>query len=1408
MSIINYQMGIGGPGPISGPGPIPDYPYEAVPVLNTIQLATYDNGDVFPFVRINYPFVLQVLGTEYELLSRNGSAVVPYNAYSVDLDLNMWVLYLGGPYGFCSWKQLAWHNANSLVLGLARTGDYSQVDQKGNTVVDWSLSPVGDIELPVYGFVKLFDEKQIEPIHIGDLVTKFSFGNDIWKVPDRDIMSAIGAKDSIPLSFANVKSILAVPAFGAKTLNAKVLSQVLEFRGNPEQVMRTKEELRRMTYGNGSIGSLWVGEKIFPGRFNSMKSYTRERDYLRTIPASTWAVSDKFFGEKVVFWRRPILEQLRTELYTEVENSQGVLMNTAGVQIGDSFNRWPLVTRVDSSVFDITRHTTVKSKTGELATSPFGNAVKDQTIMAVGTPTLIYTPIGDHEEGIFAVAQKLSYQGGELELKYHAQLQANKEPWYSTYEDFQNDIRPLSKGFSVIPEFRASQYVEDGIDTKSKNEIELVGSSESTSSFVWDSLNDNFSDKQLLTSELITINKFSAEVGKSAKKRSVRFDFEAIKKFHPYVGFFPAERSTQIGNLLYKSYYDGVYGVAAGAVAQNSMHWQAFLYHLMAPGVFYNSIKSAIGVGLPIFSSSSRTLSTPVYGTHNDGTFIPKCIKSNPKFNLPFEALFNLPKHIIPVSNNSLSALTKEWGRLMFAPYVWELYPGDTDFLHDLNCYLVNGKFKPLFDLANHNFFAESANLFLKDGLSAFFSKPESQFKAMVGGSVYYMDVVLRNKNCVICEGASKEVLNVDANYSTIYAPAGVPGLNDAIFSSVLSGENSRVAIRVEVGGGTSPNTYTYSLDGTVWSSPVNMTIGVQGIGATGAAVRFGSLTGHTVNDVWYYSAPGSLNLSQKGSAFGFPVSLSSTLADETTTDIQKLQRDLDIRDPAYGPFTPPYFYAPAVARISFDPQEADPSLATGQSKKFSLDEILKHAEIRTYAKTLTGGQIENLAFYAYPGADSELNAMNGLYHEFDWKTALYGHTNDVYDPAEPVTTILGSTILQTGFMNIAQSVDLFNKRLVSQTSFDGRKNVPAFTAANKNLGSSKEYVWCINTKWESPVLQFNKHSTASYDNMGTSAVVWPERARGMWMDYGEEPAAEDGLFLEIRESFPERKIQNRNIKNFFNIIDPNNVKGGTYSAMSVPMLEEVADLYDEVGSSYISKKKIESLIDVCGFGVGEKKLGVVKDETEIQEAIVVLPFHRVDGEVKFFEIDRDMLALQIANKQNHGYAYKTAYDDELKDTSITQLVSKIDKFVLPPWLDFMKNDVIPLSMYICEFGISLEKSDLLDIWQNFAPDKFYGVEVEKKSIEHGWDTYELLHGQELPEDTQFAVFKVKQKAEWNYDAIKPNHSKDEEFVFDILNAKGVWESKRVDYNFNWPYDFCSLVEFGKVSCSFEFVGE
>ena len=140
-------------------------------------------------------------------------------------------------------------------------------------------------------------------------------------------------------------------------------------------------------------------------------------------------------------------------------------------------------------------------------------------------------------------------------------------------------------------------------------------------------------------------------------------------------------------------------------------------------------------------------------------------------------------------------------------------------------------------------------------------------------------------------------------------------------------------------------------------------------------------------------------------------------------------------------------------------------------------------------------------------------------------------------------------------------------------------------------------------------------------------------------------------------------------------------------------------------------------------------------------------------------------------------------------------------KYVFPPSLDFLANpSVTAVAMYIFEFEHELDKNDLSHIWQNLPP-KVGTIPMETASVvshdllanELMGDWRSLADGPdaEVPiaalEKIQWMVFKVKQKAKTNY--------------FDALTGKDE-EAETVetpDYTFNWPYDFCSIVELAKL---------
>jgi hypothetical protein len=172
---------------------------------------------------------------------------------------------------------------------------------------------------------------------------------------------------------------------------------------------------------------------------------------------------------------------------------------------------------------------------------------------------------------------------------------------------------------------------------------------------------------------------------------------------------------------------------------------------------------------------------------------------------------------------------------------------------------------------------------------------------------------------------------------------------------------------------------------------------------------------------------------------------------------------------------------------------------------------------------------------------------------------------------------------------------------------------------------------------------------------------------------------------------------------------------------------------------------------------------------------------------------------------------FKKALNGEASESILNQL-DAMKKYVLPPQFDFITANkeitkfsvtgrnlqlkVDPIAMYFFEFSYELTKDDLRKIWQNVAPEaKIREAEV---TIAH-----ELMKG-EILEDIvsdrlQWLVFKVKKKAEWNYYKKTFDSRDDDRFKFDF---QGNGLETVPDYSYNWPYDFCSVIEMAKLEAN------
>lgn len=216
--------------------------------------------------------------------------------------------------------------------------------------------------------------------------------------------------------------------------------------------------------------------------------------------------------------------------------------------------------------------------------------------------------------------------------------------------------------------------------------------------------------------------------------------------------------------------------------------------------------------------------------------------------------------------------------------------------------------------------------------------------------------------------------------------------------------------------------------------------------------------------------------------AFGQPTSTGSRDWDAATTNgANPPPMNWPVHRAESAPFTPPYYYGDAIARITYTPKN---ELFTGnlQRGNTSLTEILSDLQ------------------------DTTATNSNITYH----------NTGDTYydaDPSSVVAPLHGWNRAWLNKMNISASIIIDNQ-------FD------------KMLGTNTPELsqWVIMPKWECPILDFprefgegevnapDKHNfSSSIENSKFGTGLAPEKTYGMWHQYGVEPDKGQGIQMLIR---------------------------------------------------------------------------------------------------------------------------------------------------------------------------------------------------------------------------------------------------------------------------------------------------
>ncbi len=472
-----------------------------------------------------------------------------------------------------------------------------------------------------------------------------------------------------------------------------------------------------------------------------------------------------------------------------------------------------------------------------------------------------------------------------------------------------------------------------------------------------------------------------------------------------------------------------------------------------------------------------------------------------------------------------------------------------------------------------------------------------------------------------------------------------------------------------------------------------------------------------------------------------------------------------NLADPAFAAYTPPYFYGTSIARFKFDPTKAENGLSgVDGTISFAIEDIQAATEIEYYN-------------------------MCERHPEF-------AQLPDEYTTTKTDLSIAGSkqTPASASFMHLSSSFELLGK---TSDSIIKQKNNQNGLGLIEIQPDDENPRWVIHPKFESPVLNFSGN-VGPATGLDRSSLTSLERAcfdsKGMWYGSGSLPDANNaGIRMRLIYPFQDKSQ------------DPTK----------------------------------QNLAKALGFDSTAKSVGTIADKKTISEAIVAIP---VDPDGNFYDLNTDMYNLITKNiaegnpdlmglnglEGNQGasvgadgelniQAYLTK---DIEKTSIGEMIRKMDKFVVPPHLDFRNPTIYdsnnpeassrkPFAMYIMEVSHELQKEDLQNIWQNVMPDIATRAKKVNKTIRHQVGMPHEFFPNGLPdEDIRFMIFKIKQRAHNNYQATTPTTTKESMMTTDTTkfdNNLPLNTERHLQYSYNWPYDFCSLVEMGKIEAGVKF---
>lgn len=356
--------------------------------------------------------------------------------------------------------------------------------------------------------------------------------------------------------------------------------------------------------------------------------------------------------------------------------------------------------------------------------------------------------------------------------------------------------------------------------------------------------------------------------------------------------------------------------------------------------------------------------------------------------------------------------------------------------------------------------------------------------------------------------------------------------------------------------------------------------------------------------------------------------------------------------------------------------------------------------------------------------------------------TSSYSRLIEVRNSYNEIVELSDNTsIASKNAMQISASLNLKNVIRYQETEYD------ALTEQPSTVKQSAASVWQIQTKYETPGLNFMSHllsgttiSIPDQISQGQLAYeIFPVYTyRGMWHQKGS--LSKDGEGISIL------------------ITDPK-----------------------EYNTSLTS-----SLADLVGFQKSPAPIGRVAESRKITEAVVAIPYFD-SGDSEFIKVGREHIDIALKKSQGETTQF------------VQNMVDKLKKYVLPPKFDFLSNrDIEPYLAFVFEYGVTFSKEELAELWQGIIPSKKLDFEMLNEEVEYDFSKNNFLDIKDA-KNLKWLIFKLKKRAEKNYWKKVADSSADQRFQFDINFGSANKKTLVSEYSYNYPYDFCSIVEAAKI---------